>query len=75
MCSQNVANKYRVISILTSHQYCNILTAHFAFPSVGDCYFSVDLYFVSNISSQVSLTYFHGHHDEDTRNIKRIYRL
>ena len=30
----------REISVLTSHQYYNTLTAHFAYPSVGDYYYS-----------------------------------
>ena len=41
----------RVISVVTSHQYCNTLTAHFAYPSVADCYFSFGLDLMSNISS------------------------
>ena len=62
-----IFGEIRVINVLTSLQCCNTLTAHFAYPSVGDCYYRFDLHLVSKITFEVFRTYFHGPHVEETR--------
>ena len=47
----------RVISVVTSHQDCNTLAAHSAYPSVGDCYYSFNSHLISNMAPSLSLTY------------------